>query len=199
VRDDVRVAESGTKRRREASREGGVVDDDLGCLPRIDHDLGRSGRAGGSGLGLRDALDRREELFLHLGLVGADGQLELRLVGDDAPFGPRVDRTDRDDCRIERVDLARNDALKGHDGAGGDQDGIDGALRRGPVAAPAEEGDVDGARRGRRRPRRNADTAGGDEVAEVEAHDEVRLREMSEEAVPDHLLGAPKNLFGRLP
>ena len=64
-----------------------------------------------------------------------------------------VDRADGDDGGIQRIVLARHDRLQREDGAGRDDDGIDGRVRRRAVAAAAVDRDVDGVRVGEREAR----------------------------------------------
>ena len=91
-------------------------------VPVRDLDLRRLRRAGGRGLGLGDPLDRGEEAFADVVLVGAHRQLELDLVGNDVVLRAAVDRADGDDGRVERVVLAADDRLERDDGSRRDDD-----------------------------------------------------------------------------
>src|SRR5204863_153776 len=82
----------------------------------------------GGGGAVDDALDGFEHLFAHLVLVGADGELEGDLVGDDVVLGAAVDRADGDDDAVGGFDLAAGDGLEVHDRLGGDDDRVFGVV-----------------------------------------------------------------------
>ena len=91
---DAGVAERAPERGGEAPGERLIVEDDLGGLGGVDEDDRLAWRAARRRLGTGDPVDRFQELLLDLRLVGADGQLEPGLVGDDVPLRPGADRPD---------------------------------------------------------------------------------------------------------
>ena len=111
------------------------------------------------------------------GFVGSDGQAELGLVGNDVVFRAGADVADCHHGHFSRLHFARDDGLQSENGSGGDDDGIDGRLRRGAMAAFAVDGDaqricirvVDAGS--------DADLAGGKIIADMESHAHRRVLE----------------------
>ena len=82
--------------------------------------------------------------FAHFGFVGADGKLELYLVWDDVVLACLRGWSHGDEAGSSGIVFTRDDGLQRHDGARGDDDGINRILRAGAVAAATEDGDVHG-------------------------------------------------------
>jgi len=140
------------------------------------HDARLAWRTRGQRLGFRDALDPSEQPLLHLRLIRAHRELELRVIGDDVALGTRAEGAHRHDRRVERVVLAGHERLERGYGARSHHDRVDGAVGRRTVAALAVERDVHGIRCRRGGAGDEADAPGGNQIGVVQAEDEIGLQ-----------------------
>jgi hypothetical protein len=115
----------------------------------------------------------------------------------NAPGSPACIGAQADDGAVERLDIARDDALHRGDDVRGHQHRVHGHVGMGTVAATAGDFDRDAVGRGHHRARVHADLAGAHGRPVVHAIDGLN-REALEQAVPDHLAGAGIALLARL-
>ena len=137
-------------------------------------------------------------MLAHLRLVGAHGELQLHLVGDDVVAGAAGDRADRDHGGIARAVLAGHDGLQRQHGAGCQHDGIHRLLGMGAVAALSEDGDVHGVDVGGRVAGNDLDLSRGQVGCVVDGEHEVRLGEALPQPGVDHRARSPDGLLRRL-
>src|SRR5689334_11586130 len=74
---------------------------------------------------------------------GADSELQAHFIRNDVVFGTAMDRADRDDGGIERIELSADDGLQIDNNPRGDDDWIDRPLRSGAMASFAQDNDID--------------------------------------------------------
>ena len=177
------------------STSAGRVDRRRGRLLDLD---GRLGGLVGLGEALDPALDAGDELLADRLGERPERELELDLVGDDVVLGPAVDRADRHDGRLDRLDLAADDRLEVDDDERRQDDRVDRPMGPGPVAPLAADRDRDRGRAGEQRtrailhgPRRLVGRA-------VERQGEVGLGEARVEPIVEHGAGAADGLLGGL-
>ena len=104
-----RSGEMITERVDDASTRVGIVRDERVPIER--RDLRRLGRTRRGGLGVDDALDRREHALAHTLVERTHVHLDDRLVGNYVLLGACLKRSDRDDRRVGGREFARDDRL----------------------------------------------------------------------------------------
>jgi hypothetical protein len=109
-----------------------------------------------------------------------------------------VDRADRDDGRIERVVLAAHERLQIEHDARGDDDRVDGRMRRGAVAALALDENVHAIDVDQRQAFGVADEAVRQARIAMQTETVVGARETFEQAVLEHLARAGADFLRRL-
>lgn len=80
----------------------------------------------------------RVAVFAHIVAQRADGSLQQTFVRDDVERRARVETADRNDPRLQRVDFAADDGLKGRDDLSGDGDRVDGVTARHERLCPSQ-------------------------------------------------------------
>src|SRR5262249_40766074 len=126
------------------------------------------------------------------------GDLELYFVGNDVVLRAAVDRAHGDDGWVRRHDLPADDRLQVEHDPCGDDDGIDGRVRRGAVAALAFHDDVYAIHVGQRQALRERDVAVRVRPVAVQGQAIIGSRKSLEEAVGQHHASAGADLFGGL-
>ena len=122
-------------------------------------DFGRGG-AGHFGFGAGSALDALVDHLAHIGIVRAQGQLQVGMIGNDVRHRPGVERANGDHAEFPRVFLARDHALHIGDEMRALDDRVDAAIWHRPVRANADEADIDRIDRRCRRTLLDMDSAG---------------------------------------
>ncbi len=115
----------------------------------------------------------------------------------NAPRISRLQGAQADDGAVQRLDVARDDALHGRDDVRGHQHRVHRHVGVGAMTTAAGDLDRDAVGRGHHRPRVHADHAGPHRRPVVHAIDRLD-REAVEQAVPDHLAGAGIAFLARL-
>ena len=108
-----------------------------------------------------------------------------------------MERTDRDDGGVDRVDVVRHQCLQRHHDARRGDDGVGRAVRHGAVAALAVHGDRGRVHRRHRRAAAERDRAHRHTRRVVQGEDRI-AREAREKALFDHALATARTFFGGL-
>ena len=137
-------------------------------------------------------------MLANFGIETADGEAEDGVVGNDVVFGSGLEGADGDDGGSAGSDFAGNDGLQSENNARADDDGVNGGLRRGPVAAFAVDGDLQRVGVGGTRPRADGDFSRSLGITHVESDSRIGFGKAGEKSVFDHGGSAADGFFGGL-
>ena len=142
-------------------------------------------------MGLREcrnsSLDRFDELQADRLAESPKRELKLDFVGDDVVLGAAVDRADRHDRRLARLDFAADDRLQVDDHERRQDDRVDRAVRPGAVAPFAANRDGERSRAGQRGTGAVANGADGLIGPAMQCQGEVGLGKPRVETVLEHV------------
>ena len=157
---------------------------------------GAGGTKGGAGV-VGDVAHALLDEVEHVQAEGAHGALHFAVVGHDVGGFAGVDHGDRDDARIDRLFVARDDGLKGLHHLAGDRHRVDAVVGQRGMAAFAVNGDFEFIARRHDRPRAQGELPFGQARPVVHAVDGLHGEQLKQ-AIAHHLAGATAALFCRL-
>src|SRR6266567_3331051 len=149
----------------------------------------------------RDALRRlvheRRRIIPELAAERPHRAAQVGAAGDHIERVSSVDLCDRDDAFLQGMAAPRHQALKAGDDVGRNENGIDGLVRGGGVAAAAQDRDLELVHRRHYRTGHHAHGAGRQVVPQMDPERGVDLGGV-ERAVGDHRLRAVRDFLGGL-
>ena len=128
----------------------------------------------------------------------AHGELEVSAVRDDVVLGAGVKRADGNHAGVSRRQAAAHHGLQGQHNLRSQDNGIDTAVRAGPVSADAVDDNVHRIRARILRAERRGQLAGRNHRRHMQRHRPVRFAETLPEPVLHHVARAGDALLGGL-
>src|ERR1700730_5634253 len=145
------------------------------------------------------ALERSEDVLPHFFIVGADGELQMHIVGNDVALCAAVNRADSYYSRIEGRILATDDGLDCEDEFGGEHNGIFADLWARAVCATSANDYFDGSGAGEGVARRVGDFPDLEFGAVVQCQSVVGLGNARIQTIGEHGARPVDGFFGGLP